>query len=67
MSDGNFPEGTFQSETAVERIAESLRGLAYGSVEVTVHEGRIVQIERREKVRVEIPVGDGERHSDDGK
>jgi len=34
-------------------VLTALRGLRYGSVEVVVHNGRIVQIERREKVRVE--------------
>ena len=30
----------------------ALRRLRFGAVEVTVHDGRIVQIETREKVRV---------------
>lgn len=39
---------------AVERrVLAALRGLRFGSVEVVVHDGRIVQIERREKVRLE--------------
>jgi len=29
--------------------------LRYGSVEITVHDGRIVQIERKEKLRFETP------------
>ena len=33
------------------RILEAVRSLDYGSVEVIVHDSRIVQIERREKVR----------------
>ena len=32
-----------------------LRGLRFGSVEITVHYGRIVQIERREKLRLDSP------------
>jgi hypothetical protein len=32
-------------------VIEAVRGLRYGSVEIVVHEGRVVQIERREKVR----------------
>ncbi len=39
---------------AVQSILEALQGLRYGSVEVTVHDGRIVQIERREKMRLEL-------------
>lgn len=33
----------------LERIADSLAGIQYGSVEVVIHEGKIVQIERKEK------------------
>lgn len=35
------------------RIREALAGLRFGSVEITVHEARVVQIERREKVRLD--------------
>lgn len=34
-----------------ERIVHALRGLRYGSVEIVVHDGRVVQFERRERVR----------------
>jgi hypothetical protein len=37
---------------AFEHIVRALEGLAFGSVEITVHHGRIVQIERREKLRI---------------
>ena len=30
---------------------QAVSGLAYGSVEIVVHDSRVVQIERREKVR----------------
>jgi hypothetical protein len=33
-------------------VLAAIRRLRYGAVEVTVHDGRIVQIETREKVRV---------------
>jgi hypothetical protein len=32
-------------------IAELLKDLQYGSLEIVVHDGRIIQIERREKLR----------------
>ena len=32
-------------------VVEAIRSLRYGSVEIVVHEGRVVQIETREKVR----------------
>ena len=34
-----------------ERIVQAIRGLRYGSVEIVVHDGRVVQFERRERVR----------------
>ena len=37
----------------VERdILRAVRDLRYGSVEITVHDARVVQLERREKVRI---------------
>lgn len=35
----------------IELILSSLSGLRYGSVQIVVHDGRIVQIERNEKHR----------------
>ena len=32
-------------------VVEAIRALRYGSVEIVVHEGRVVQIETRAKVR----------------
>lgn len=55
MADDESDNSDGRSE-ALERIARALRGLAYGSVEVTVHDGHVVEIERREKDRMEIPV-----------
>ena len=37
-----------------EAIAQALRELRFGSVEIIVHDSRVVQIERREKLRVEL-------------
>lgn len=39
------------SESWQRQVLEAVRGIRYGSVEIVVHDGRIVQIERREKVR----------------
>ena len=40
------------SETLLRELAASLDGLRYGSVEIVVHDSRVVQIERREKMRL---------------
>jgi len=34
-------------------IRGALKGLQYGSIELVVHNGRVVQVERREKIRLE--------------
>jgi hypothetical protein len=36
-----------------EAVLAAMRGIRFGSVEVIIHEGRIVQINRVEKVRME--------------
>jgi hypothetical protein len=41
------------SDTALLRqIAGAIRGIRYGSVEIVIHDSRVVQVERREKVRL---------------
>jgi hypothetical protein len=36
------------------KIIEALKGLKFGSVEIVIHDGRVVQIERREKWRMNL-------------
>ncbi|HVO11673.1 MAG TPA: YezD family protein [Vicinamibacteria bacterium] len=40
----------------LQALQRAVGGLRYGSVELLVHDGRVVQIERREKVRFEPTV-----------
>lgn len=44
-------------DALVEQVRQAVAGIRFGSVELVIHEGRVVQIERRERVRLE-------RHSD---
>ena len=42
-------------ESGIEQIIlQALKDLRFGSVEIIVHDSKVVQIERREKVRVEL-------------
>lgn len=41
-------------ELLAPALGRALAGLRYGTVELTVHDGRVVQIERRERLRIEI-------------
>lgn len=36
----------------VRRILEAIQSLHFGAVEVTVHDGRVVQIDKRERTRI---------------
>jgi hypothetical protein len=38
-------------ETREQQVLEALKKIKFGSVEVIVHEGQVVQIESKEKVR----------------
>ncbi|VXC04570.1 conserved hypothetical protein [Pseudomonas sp. 8Z] len=45
-----------QDEAVILReIQTALQGLKFGSVEITVHNGQVVQIERKEKIRLQQP------------
>lgn len=37
-----------------QKILEALQGIRYGAVEIIIHDGRVVQIERREKIRLDV-------------
>ena len=34
-----------------EEILRAVRNVRYGSVEITIHDAKVVQVERREKIR----------------
>jgi len=37
-----------------QKILEALQGIRYGAVEIIIHDGKVVQIERREKLRMDV-------------
>lgn len=41
----------------LDRIKQSLNGMEYGSVQIIIHDGRIVQIEKTERKRFEAGTG----------
>ena len=49
--DSVFSKGTQGPEIA-EHIASILQGIRFGSIEIVIHDGRIVQIDKHEKFRV---------------
>jgi hypothetical protein len=44
-----------QSEEWLEVVKRQVSALRFGSVEITVHEGRVVQVETSTKVRFDKP------------
>lgn len=56
MSQPTKSQGQIGSEErTLQRVLEAIKDLRYGSLEVVIHDGKVVQIERREKVRFETP------------
>ena len=53
LNNDSFSQPDPARSTWEQRVAAALRGLRYGSVEIVVHDGRVVQIERREKWRMD--------------
>jgi hypothetical protein len=59
MSDGSpFPPRTSEQRSALPpsteaAILDAVRSLQYGSVEITVHDSRVVQIECKKKIRLQ--------------
>ncbi|HTL47564.1 MAG TPA: YezD family protein [Verrucomicrobiae bacterium] len=44
---------TESEEQAVAKIREALKKIKYGAVEIIIHDAQIVQIECREKIRLD--------------
>ncbi len=42
-------------QAAIRDIVQALKGIQYGAVEIVIYEGRIIQIERKEKLRLDAP------------
>ncbi|MBI3853254.1 MAG: YezD family protein [Verrucomicrobia bacterium] len=42
-----------RAEDAAQWIFDALQGIRFGSVEILIHEGQVVQLERRERIRLE--------------
>jgi len=45
----------------LRELVEALRSIRFGAIELVIHDGRVVQLERREKVRFEHDVAEHRR------
>ena len=50
-----MPKNDNQESYWLERIAESIQGMKYGHIQITFHDGKLVQIDRTERKRFESP------------
>jgi hypothetical protein len=46
------PDTSTVDSRVLEEVAKALNGLKYGSVEITVHDGKVTQIEAKKKIRL---------------
>jgi hypothetical protein len=46
----------------LQELRQALQTIRYGTIELVIHNGRVVQLERREKVRVDQEVTYHRRH-----
>jgi len=54
MNDGDRQEpANHLSPEVLERISQAIKGVRFGSVEVVIQDGKVIQIERKEKFRFE--------------
>ena len=49
--DNAFADHDETFEKAMGEILRSIKSVRFGSIEITIHDSRVVQIERKEKVR----------------
>jgi len=49
------------SQGLLQELRQALRSIRYGAIELVIHDGRVVQLERHEKVRFDTEVTEHER------
>jgi len=48
---------TMADAALLRQVTAAIRGIRYGSVEIVIHDSRVVQVERREKFRPDTQGG----------
>lgn len=51
----NLADGEDALQEAMEEILRSIKNVRFGSIEIIIHDSRVVQIERKEKMRFAPP------------
>jgi hypothetical protein len=53
LRDGELQIDDGEAGRAIREIIRAVRSINFGSVEIVIHDSRIVQIERKEKLRLD--------------
>ena len=48
-------------QALLQELRQALGSIRYGAIELVIHDGRVVQLERHEKVRFDVEVTDQKR------
>jgi hypothetical protein len=56
------PMQNYKSDALSETILQAVRGLNYGSVEIIVHDSKVVRIERHERIRIDVDSDEPLKH-----
>lgn len=55
----SIPDSHAESETHnppwLAVVAEKVRGMQFGTIQITVHDAKVVQVERTERTRFDVP------------
>ena len=51
------PNGRAVAPEVVTAVLEAIQAIRFGSIEIVIHDSRVVAIERREKVRLDKELG----------
>ena len=46
-------ESGIKNPSVVDTVVNAIEGIQYGSVEITIHDSTVVQVERRERFRLQ--------------
>lgn len=48
-------------QALLRELRQALRSIRYGAIELVIHDGRVVQLERHEKVRFDVELTEHKR------
>lgn len=56
----------YEDETLITQILKALKSIQYGYVLITVHDSKVVQIDKNEKVRLDGKMSSKQKGGDNG-